>query len=1543
MTGNANDRCPDCGTPLPSDPATEGLCPQCLLNLALVDFERDGVRDEIPTVARGVEEMPTAAGEGPSPGKILGDRYQIREALGRGGMGEVWRAFDLKLRVDVALKALRPELVEKKEARELLRGEVRSAREVVSPNVCRIFDLEVEEGQELISMEYIDGTTLADILRRRGPLELKESREIASQFLSGLEAIHQAGLVHRDFKPENVMVTRSGRVVVMDFGVAKGLAEGKNGMIAGTPAYMAPEQARGGSVDARADVFSAGVVLAEMTGGEGDNKARKALFEAVREVPPKVPEGPWAPVLQQALSWEPESRYASARALSRALEEVVLKLPGFEEKRPYPGLASFTEDDAEYFFGRELEVESLWKKLKRPHLLALIGPSGAGKSSFLRAGLLPTLPETWKAVLCTPGNRPFQALAQTLVPFFSGDTEAIEHLLHFEERETAVSLVARWRKQHEQALVIVDQFEELFTLNPPEIQEAFAELLGRLALEADVHVILSMRDDFLFQCQAHEALSPIFSELTPLGTLSESSLRRALVQPALACGYRFEDDKLVDEMVSEVSEERGALPLLAFAASRLWEKRDYDKGLLTREAYEEIGRVAGALAHHAEATLERIGSPKIPIVRELFRNLVTAQGTRVGRKVEELLSVFPEGEERKSAGEILRALIDARLLTTYESVEDEDVAEHRVEIIHESLLSRWPRLVRWQTQDAEGAQLRDELRQAAQMWGQHDRSEDLLWTGTAFREFQLWRERYPGGLSAQEEAFAAAMSAKTTRRRRRRRLATVAVISLAVGVAAVMTSLWRRSEDETLRAEAGKLLALAQLRHEEDPTEALAFTTASLELADTEDARVFATRLLREAPPALELEQPGARLPTFTPDASRLAASGNTEEAWVWTAEGGDPPLVLPGHQPSPRAESGASWASNELLVTSDGGWPTRRCYVWRFPEGERVRTIDFGGLSFWQVGPDTLLAVTQEDVPGREVWRLRSWRLPDGDARELGRVDWSAPAFGGMNAFVPSGKGWLYAKGRSVYLRPLPAGSGRDDRLLGRHPTEVASLWPLWGDPVQVYSLDRAGEIRIWDFSQNEPKLAKVIPRQEGESQRVPDPSGRWALSSLAHAAGAIGSDGSGRQARVWDLDSWPEARPLTLRRSGSWYGAISAFHPRGDWLVISTRETNRLTFWPLRGAWPSVVDGYTNLTRPLAFSPDGRWLAASWLDSSPENVLITDTLRLWPLPGSGSREVKTLTLPERVAWSKLVFDPQGRFLFVVGNEGRVYVVPLDGSPPQRLEGFSDHTVMSNGAVSPSGRRVATAFNWGQGPKTLRLWDLETGELRLFDLPEVSSSNDLGAGGILNLAFVDESTLYTAGDGGIRRWNLESGAHELVFATKPGYTVAMALGPEGRTALVHVGQRGGAGAFGSVEILDLTTGGTRALPAFGERVHRRRFALDASGTVAATSGDPDGIVRVGHLSGGEPHLLVGHEGPVQFVAISPDRRWIASAGDDDTLRLWPMPDLSKPPLHALPLDNLIAKLKSLTNLRVVRDPESAEGWKVELDPFPGWKDIPER
>ncbi len=253
------------------------------------------------------------------------------------------------------------------------------------------------------------------------------------------------------------------------------------------------------------------------------------------------------------------------------------------------------------------------------------------------------------------------------------------------------------------------------------------------------------------RCHEHEALAPVFAELTPLGPLAGEALRRALEEPAKAEGFRFEEG-LVGKMTAAVEGERGALPLLAFAVSRLWEKRDRERKLLTHGPTRRLGGVAGALARHAEATLERIGAERQGMVREIFRNLVTSQGTRAACDREELLSVFAD---RRAAEEVLGQLVAARLLTSWELPLAEGAGEatspgpspgrHRIEIVHESLLRSWLRLVRWQAQDAEGALLRDQLKQAAHLWDEKGRPADLLWSGTSFREYDAVERALPRG------------------------------------------------------------------------------------------------------------------------------------------------------------------------------------------------------------------------------------------------------------------------------------------------------------------------------------------------------------------------------------------------------------------------------------------------------------------------------------------------------------------------------------------------------------------------------------------------------------------------------------------------------------------------------------------------------------------------------------------------------------------------------------------------------------------------------
>ncbi len=1495
--------CPDCGTPLAGEPWARGLCLSCLGRLAM---DQPSLHEDIQQQRR---EEATTLDDGSAPvlsrGDVLGNRYQIRSRLGGGGMGEVWRAFDLKLRVDVALKALHPRLVDHDRALETLRQEVRTAREVVSPNVCRVFDLVEIDGQELVSMEYVDGTTLQQVLEERSPLDIDEARDVAAQLLAGLEAIHGAGLVHRDVKPENVMLTRAGRVVVMDFGIARALREdearGIVGTVAGTPAYMSPEQARGEALDARADVFAAGLVLAEMIDPEGtpDPESRRRLWERCHQEPPALAETPWAPILRRAVAPAKELRPASAAELARALEELTARALGDDGVIPYPGLAAFTAEDTEYFFGRELEVEGVWKELRRSQLLALVGPSGAGKSSFVHAGLLPAMPPGWRALVTTPGSRPFQNLARGLVGEVAGDTEAMDALLRFEEPDVAVSLMGQWRRQQTQGLVVVDQFEELFTQNPSEVQKGFAELLGRLALEADVHVLLSMRDDFLFHCSEHEALTPVFSAMTPLRPLSGSALRRALVQPALKCGYRFEDDALVDQMLAEVEGERGALPLLAFAAAQLWQRRDREQGLLIREAYEEIGGVAGALARHAEATLERIGAENLPIVRELFRHLVTAQRTRAVWDREELLSTF-EGGGRGAAESALAALIDARLLTSYElQGDDEEEPHHRVEIIHESLLRTWPRLVRWQSQDEDSAHMLDQLRQAAHLWDERGRSPDLLWTGTSYKDFELWRERYPGGLSAQEEAFARAMTRHAERRRRRRRIAAVSAFAFLMVVLSVVGGLWRRSEIESQRAEAANLFTQAQTKLEFDdhPTGALAFAMAALEHHDTLEIRRLIVEALWRGPTELRIPFDSWWGVDFGPDGRWLAASSVGEGgAALWPSDGG-PPTLLEGSE-----------ESTEIQISPRGDvvantFPRARQSIglWTVPDGRFLRSYDLGEQTatwVFHFSPDgeRVATTTENFVQGVGELTVRSWPVAGGEPELIARID-SNPDYKGASLGLDASGRWLsWSDGSQVMVGPVDD-TGFDRSRVRILPHDERVLGQAFDTEGRRMATLAEGVIRVWSLEDDPPRLLNTLRARdfEGADGATFSPSG-----SLLASAGFL-----------WDLEGPTGAAPLRLRRPGGGF-FMTSFHPSKPW--IATSGGGSASLWPLNRQYPLLLPGAGGAA---TFTRDGRSLI----------VKTGDELSLWPLHADGG-PVRFLYRSEVFygGVNRLALAPDESFVATTSQRGHVRVHPLDGGPVRELEGFTD--VMKALAVDAKSRLVAA----GSGPfidseALVRVWDLNTGEARILDAGDGEP--------IQWIRFLRDGDVLVSTRGLIRRWDLSGSVPEveetMSLATEGaiGGTAFELSADESRLLFFYPED-------GTHWVQELATGERREL--VEHRSSSSALFADAAGQIVVST-DEQGAIRVGRVDGGAPHLLIAPE-PSRLLAVSPDGRWIAAMSGDDTY-LWPMPGLDERPIHTLPRDELLAKLRALVNLRAVEDPEAVSGWKLEIGSFPGWEEVP--
>jgi serine/threonine protein kinase len=281
-----------------------------------------------------VSQMPTTF---MNVASALEGRYQVLKELGRGGMGIVFQAYDKELKEPVAIKILSPLLSNDPDALERLKREVSAARRVTHPNVIRIHDISEIGGLHFVSMEYFEGVSLKDFLRRSGPLSMMQGYNIASQICDGLEAAHRQGVVHRDLKSQNIIVGASNQVKIIDFGLARsGQMEGltATGLIMGTPEYMAPEQVAGKHVDERADIYSLGIILYEIFTGRvpfSGNSAIAVGFMQIKETPPAPrtinpqlqPEA--ERVILKALEKDPAFRYRSVGELKSELERAVLQ------------------------------------------------------------------------------------------------------------------------------------------------------------------------------------------------------------------------------------------------------------------------------------------------------------------------------------------------------------------------------------------------------------------------------------------------------------------------------------------------------------------------------------------------------------------------------------------------------------------------------------------------------------------------------------------------------------------------------------------------------------------------------------------------------------------------------------------------------------------------------------------------------------------------------------------------------------------------------------------------------------------------------------------------------------------------------------------------------------------------------------------------------------------------------------------------------------------------------------------------------------------
>jgi serine/threonine-protein kinase len=312
--------CPQCGSASDSSEMPTGTAPRRARSSTPSPLRTTGLFSGVTS--------PAAHGRFVA-GTLLGGRYRVVGLLGKGGMGEVYRADDLRLEQPVALKFLPEILQDDRERLERFYREVRIARQISHPSVCRVYDVGEAEGLHFLSMEFVDGENLASLLRRIGRLPPAKALDIGRQICAGLGAAHQKGVLHRDVKPANVMLDGQGHARLMDFGLAGLMASFQGDEVrSGTPAYMAPEQLEGREVTARSEVYALGLLLYELFTGRKafEGRTRAELLRAHREESPAhpsqlVPEIDPAVerVILHCLEKDPQRRPGSALVLAALL------------------------------------------------------------------------------------------------------------------------------------------------------------------------------------------------------------------------------------------------------------------------------------------------------------------------------------------------------------------------------------------------------------------------------------------------------------------------------------------------------------------------------------------------------------------------------------------------------------------------------------------------------------------------------------------------------------------------------------------------------------------------------------------------------------------------------------------------------------------------------------------------------------------------------------------------------------------------------------------------------------------------------------------------------------------------------------------------------------------------------------------------------------------------------------------------------------------------------------------------------------------------
>lgn len=1200
---------------------------------------------------------------------------------------------------------------------------------------------------------------------------------------------------------------------------------------------------------------------------------------------------------------------------------------GWNGRTPYIGLEAFSEQQANLFFGRENLVTHLLTRVQTSRFLCITGPSGSGKSSLVQAGLIAGLrrgklpgSEQWLFETVRPGNQPVENLALALgrlakspaaAAYFRQHSASDPATLHA-QMETLLS-----HQRDQRAVIVIDQFEEIFTQTKDEtLRLAFLTLLTYAVQQADgrVSVLLTMRSDFVSHCATYADLRQLISgQLELVGAMAPEELARAIALPALEVGVEVQPD-LVAQVIADMRGEPGALPLMQFALKDLFDAQPKAPGrqvTLTLQEYLARGGIQQALERHANAQFVHFSPAEQGIARQIFMRLIeVGRGTVDTRRTAAFTELLPAGVDANQVEKVVQTLADARLITTDNPLPVEKRAAagdtRNVTIAHEKLIEAWPWLQQLVRENRALIELQNQISEDATAWVTNARDASYLYTGARLQTAQEQLAAHQLTLSTLAQQFiSAGVEAETQRQQqieaeRQRELEQARLLT---------EEQRRRAEEQTQAAQrlrqrnqglglalAGALVLalIAWLFFQQARTEKVRADQKTEEAQAEADARATEVVIRTQAQQDAETARDEAQQQARRAKAGELAAAAGREIAQPVF----DPSLAL-------------LLAMQAVTMTQPSDGPTfvnavtaldevvRQSPPWQITlPADRVAFSPAGGLIATATDDnstvylrDTVTGAAQLTLAGHtaRVYLLafntdgtRIITASDDKTVRLWDVD-----TGEVLLTIPADRVTVSADGARVVTtqaNTIQLWDTATSKVLLTLPSPSASLTLLQAnlDGTRIITAsEESGIAHLWDTT-----TGKQLSSSEGYSVAAAtlSPDGtRIAAdrpSRLLHSATSlldavtgeellsfpggepvfspdsaqIATWGSGNTADIWDVATGEPVLTLAGHTADSFVAAFSADSTR----IAVANDDNTVRVWDVISKEALLtLRGYTAAVTAIIFSPDGAHIATT---SADHTVRIWDATRSQPLLTIASYNYFGLAT---------AFNPTGARIVTTGNDFRSWDTTT-GIPI--LDSLPSSTNIDSIELSADGKWIA-ARSPSAGDNKGYIWDAETGQLQL----TLEGHTDA----VLSAVFSPDSKriITSSSDKTARVWDAETGQPLLTLKGHTDSVWSAVFSPDNKRIVTSSSDR-------TARVWDAESGQPLlTLTGHTDDVWSAIFSADGARILTLSS---DNTVRVWDVTSGQlRHTLSGHTDTVRTALFSLDGARIFTWANDNTARVW--------------------------------------------------------